>query len=165
MSSSTSFQYDPSHATAAVPSFHRSKVETYGGFVFCNPEEACRKILEWFEKHPALSDEQAVHELQIPNFRERISDLRKRGYRIHGLRALIETTHCREFHSMVYMLHRDIPPYVDIPIFWHIDDGTWVEKVRPILGRYFDIPNYGLESMRRVDRWILTDLLLKTQRA
>lgn len=158
--------YDPNDVPALFPGLpNRPKevVRTYGGHEFCNPEDSCRKILEWFVIQPVLSDEQAIHDLHIPNFRDRISDLRKRGYRIHSMRILYDIAPRRLFHGMVYALHRDIPSHEDIPGYWRSDEAAWIARTKVLLARYFGIADFALESMTDMDHSILDNMLNKMQ--
>lgn len=105
---------------------------TYGGYRFSNPEQDRTKILAWFYDHMILSDEQAVHELQIGNLSKRISELRKLGYVIYGQRFLAEVTSTNEYHSMAYALHRDMRVAHQMPNPYSAPK-TWVGKVNSLL--------------------------------
>lgn len=103
---------------------------TYGGYCFSNPEQDREKILNWFTNHLALSNEQAVLELQIGNLSKRISELRKRGCVIFGQRFLAEVTSDHEYHSMIYAMHRDMRIAEQMP---NPFTKAWVEKVNSLL--------------------------------
>jgi hypothetical protein len=132
----TMFQYDPPNTPQLFGAWIKRPGEvTYavGGHPYSSPEQDCRKILDWFTRYPMLSDEQAVHDLKIANFRERIAHLRKRGYVIHGEGVLMEVTATRLHTSMVYALHHPIPVSAFLMLLFPLRSGALRHASMPIV--------------------------------
>jgi len=122
----------PASIVKPLPATKAEVICTYGGYPFSNPEQDREKILVWFSNHFALSDEQAVRELQIGNLSKRMSELRQIGYVIHSQRYLAEVTAAHEYHSMVYALHRGILHIKKMPNPY-CETKVWIQTVNILL--------------------------------